>query len=80
MINGIIGKKLGMTQVYSAGGKMEPVTVLQVGPCTVVQIKTPERDGYTAAQLGFGQAKNLDAQIEHAKVHQRADGANNTES
>lgn len=59
MINGIIGKKLGMTQVYSAEGKMEPVTVLQVGPCTVVQVKTPERDGYTAAQLGFGEAKAL---------------------
>ncbi|MEN8613753.1 50S ribosomal protein L3 [Dehalogenimonas sp. THU2] len=59
MINGIIGKKLGMTQVYTAGGKMEPVTVLQVGPCTVVQVKTAEHDGYTAAQLGFGQAKKL---------------------
>ncbi|MDV2989808.1 MAG: 50S ribosomal protein L3 [Dehalogenimonas sp.] len=59
MINGIIGKKLGMTQIYSAGGKVEPVTVLQVGPCTVVQVKTPERDGYTAAQLGFGESKNL---------------------
>ncbi|TFG46962.1 MAG: 50S ribosomal protein L3 [Dehalococcoidia bacterium] len=68
MINGIIGKKLGMTQVYSAGGKMEPVTVLQVGPCTVVQIKTPERDGYTAAQLGFGQAKKLNkAEKGHVK-------------
>ncbi|ADJ26398.1 50S ribosomal protein L3 [Dehalogenimonas lykanthroporepellens BL-DC-9] len=59
MINGIIGKKLGMTQVYSTEGKMEPVTVLQVGPCTVVQVKTPERDGYTAAQLGFGEDKKL---------------------
>lgn len=59
MINGIIGKKLGMTQVFSADGKMEPVTVLQVGPCTVVQVKTPERDGYTAAQLGYGQDKRL---------------------
>lgn len=59
MINGIIGKKLGMTQVYSASGKVEPVTVLEVGPCTVTQIKTLENDGYVAAQLGFGTAKRL---------------------
>lgn len=59
MINGIIGKKLGMTQVYSAGGKVEPVTVLEVGPCTVTQVKTLENDGYVAAQLGFGAAKRL---------------------
>lgn len=59
MINGIIGKKLGMTQIYSAAGKVEPVTVLQVGPCTVVQVKTEKNDGYCAAQLGFGQAKKL---------------------
>jgi large subunit ribosomal protein L3 len=60
MINGIIGKKLGMTQVYSPSGKAEPVTVLEVGPCTVTQLKTEERDGYIAAQLGFGAAKKLD--------------------
>ena len=59
MINGIIGKKLGMTQVYSPNGKAEPVTVLEVGPCTVTQVKTQERDGYSAAQLGFGAAKKL---------------------
>lgn len=59
MMNGIIGKKLGMTQVYGAGGKAEPVTVLAVGPCTVTQLKTVEKDGYAAAQLGFGAAKKL---------------------
>ena len=68
MINGIIGKKLGMTQVFRADGKMEPVTVLQVGPCTVVQVKTPERDGYTAVQLGYGQDKRLNkAEKGHVK-------------
>jgi large subunit ribosomal protein L3 len=59
MINGIIGKKLGMTQVYGPSGKAEPVTVLEVGPCTVTQVKTAETDGYSAAQLGFGAAKKL---------------------
>ncbi|PPD58256.1 50S ribosomal protein L3 [Dehalogenimonas etheniformans] len=59
MMNGIIGKKLGMTQVYGEGGKAEPVTVLAVGPCTVTMLKTVEKDGYAAAQLGFGTAKKL---------------------
>jgi len=59
MMNGIIGKKLGMTQIYSEGGKAEPVTVLAVGPCTVTMVKTVEKDGYGAAQLGFGTAKHL---------------------
>jgi large subunit ribosomal protein L3 len=68
MINGIIGKKLGMTQVYSTGGKAEPVTVLAVGPCTVTQLKTVEKDGYAAAQLGFGAAKNINkAEKGHTK-------------
>jgi large subunit ribosomal protein L3 len=59
MMNGIIGKKLGMTQVYGEGGKAEPVTVLAVGPCTVTMLRTVEKDGYAAAQLGFGTAKKL---------------------
>ena len=50
---GLIGVKVGMTQVYEADGSVEPVTVLQVGPCPVLQIRTPERDGYSAVQLGF---------------------------
>jgi large subunit ribosomal protein L3 len=50
---GLIGTKVGMTQVYEADGSVEPVTVLQVGPCVVLQIRTPERDGYSAVQLGF---------------------------
>ena len=56
-MQGLIGKKLGMTQVFSAEGDLVPVTVIQAGPCTVVQKKTQQRDGYTALQLGFGSQK-----------------------
>jgi large subunit ribosomal protein L3 len=54
---GLIGKKLGMTQVFQTDGTLVPVTVLQVGPCKIVQIKTRTRDGYEAVQLGFGERK-----------------------
>lgn len=54
---GLIGKKLGMTQVFDAKGELIPVTVIQAGPCTVVQTKTAESDGYVALQLGFGEQK-----------------------
>ena len=57
MTEGIIGKKLGMTQVYGKGGKTEAVTAIEAGPCTVTQVKTVEKDGYSAAQLGFGEVK-----------------------
>ena len=50
---GLIGKKLGMTQIFNENGEAVPVTVVEAGPCTVVQVKTPERDGYQAVQLGF---------------------------
>jgi len=56
-MKGLIGKKLGMTQVYDDDGRMTPVTVIEAGPCTVVQRKTVERDGYSAVQLGFGEQK-----------------------
>ena len=52
---GIIGKKLGMTQLFDENGKVVPVTVIEAGPCTVVQKKTVESDGYEAVQLGFGE-------------------------
>lgn len=55
MQKGIIGKKLGMTQIFDANGKVVPVTVIEAGPCTVVQKKTIESDGYQAVQLGFGE-------------------------
>ena len=53
MEKAIIGKKLGMTQIFDEAGKVIPVTVIQAGPCTVVQKKTEEKDGYVAVQLGF---------------------------
>lgn len=54
---GIIGKKIGMTSVYSAEGKATPCTVIEAGPCVVTQVKTQDRDGYEAIQLGFGERK-----------------------
>ncbi len=54
---GLIGKKIGMTSVYSADGKNLPCTLVEVGPCVVTQVKTLERDGYAALQLGFGEKK-----------------------
>ena len=55
---GLIGKKVGMTSIYSAEGKNLPCTVLEVGPCVVTQIKTEDVDGYNAIQLGWGEAKD----------------------
>jgi large subunit ribosomal protein L3 len=54
---GILGRKLGMTQVWDAENRVVPVTVIEAGPCRVVQLKTPERDGYAAVQLSFGETK-----------------------
>ena len=54
MVKGIIGKKIGMTQIFDETGKVIPVTVVEAGPCVVLQKKTVENDGYDAAQLGFG--------------------------
>ena len=54
---GILGTKLGMTQVFDEDAQVVPVTVVRAGPCPVVQVRTPERDGYSAVQLGFGRAK-----------------------
>ena len=54
---GILGRKLGMTQVWDSENRVIPVTVIQAGPCRVVQLKTPERDGYAAVQLAFGATK-----------------------
>ena len=53
MVTGIIGKKVGMTQLFAADGTVQPTTVLRAGPCVVVQAKTVQRDGYEAAQIGF---------------------------
>lgn len=53
----ILGKKIGMTQVYDADGVVQPVTVIQAGPCNVLQVKSAEKDGYNAVQLGFEDTK-----------------------
>ena len=57
MVKAIIGKKVGMTQIFDENGKVVPVTVIEAGPCVVVQKKTDEQDGYSAIQLGFGDIK-----------------------
>ncbi|MCL5045181.1 MAG: 50S ribosomal protein L3 [Deltaproteobacteria bacterium] len=57
MLSGLIGRKLGMTQLARAGGELGAVTVLAAGPCVVAQLKVAERDGYEAVQLGFGRKK-----------------------
>lgn len=57
MVTGLIGKKVGMTQVFAADGSVQPATVLKAGPCVVAQVKTVERDGYEAVQLGLVDAR-----------------------
>jgi large subunit ribosomal protein L3 len=52
---GVLGEKLGMTQVFDDEGRVVPVTVVQAGPCVVTRVRTPDRDGYSAVQLGYGQ-------------------------
>jgi large subunit ribosomal protein L3 len=54
---GILGTKLGMTQIFDENARVVPVTVIQAGPCTVTQVKSPERDGYAAVQLAYGEVK-----------------------
>ena len=58
MKKGIIGKKIGMTQIFDEKGNVIPVTVIEAGPCVVAQVKTVETDGYNALQLGFGEIKD----------------------
>jgi large subunit ribosomal protein L3 len=55
----LLGTKLGMTQILDSEGVMIPVTILQVGPCTITQVKSDEKDGYSAVQIGYGEGKNL---------------------
>lgn len=56
-VKGILGRKIGMTQIFDDNGRAVPVTVVEAGPCRVAQVKTPETDGYAAIQLGFGAPK-----------------------
>lgn len=72
MIEGLMGKKLGMTQIFDEIGQVVPVTVIQVGPCVVTQIRTDDRDGYEAIQLGFQESKRLNSP---ERGHQRPAGS-----
>ena len=56
-MKGLIGKKVGMTQIFDASGSAKPVTLIEAGPCYVTQVRLPERDGYRAVQLGFAETK-----------------------
>lgn len=55
----ILGKKIGMSQIFKENGKVVPVTVIEAGPCIITQVKTKEKDGYTAVQIGFGEIKKM---------------------
>ena len=61
MLSGLIGRKIGITQVFTEGGTVEAVTAIEAGPCTVTQIKSVGKEGYNAIQLGFGEAKRLNS-------------------
>jgi large subunit ribosomal protein L3 len=71
---GLLGRKVGMTQIYREDGSVVPVTVLECGPCTVLQVRTPERDGYSAVQLGFDDKKRKSA-TQAERGHARKAGA-----
>ncbi len=61
MIEGILGRKLGMLQIFDGDGNVVPVTVIEAGPCQVIQVKTEQRDGYSSIQLGFGAVKRVNS-------------------
>mgnify|MGYP001336791895 CR=1 FL=1 len=68
-MEGLVGRKVGMTQIFAVDGRAEPVTLIQAGPCVVTQVRTPERGGYSAVQLGFGEVRRLKKpQIGHLKA------------
>ena len=71
MIQGLLGRKLGMTQIFDETGLVHPVTVVEAGPCVVTQIKTSDKDGYAAVQLGFGLDKRLN---KPEQGHRKASG------
>ena len=67
MNKGILGRKLGISQIFTENGQMIPVTVIEAGPCTVIQKKTVEKEGYDAVQLGFGDVKTHDGKPKTTK-------------
>ena len=73
MLKGLIGKKIGMTQIFDEKGVAYPVTIIEAGPCYVTQVRSQERDGYTAIQLGFGEThpkKLTSGELGHLKAGQ----------
>ena len=76
---GIIGKKIGMTSVYSAEGKNLPCTIIEAGPCVVTQIKTQEKDGYESTQLGFEDKKEKRKSFLRSLIKSVDTGANGTQ-
>jgi len=73
MLKGLIGKKIGMTQIFDENGAAIPVTVIEAGPCFVTQIRTIKRDGYSSVQLGFGETKKkrlTSGQLGHLKTNE----------
>ncbi len=74
MVVGLLGRKVGMTQIYDESGRVIPVTVLEAGPCSVLQLRTNERDGYEAVQMGFlDKPRRLAARSERGHVATRMD-------
>jgi len=73
MTRGLIGRKIGMSHVYADNGDVIPVTVLEVGPCSVSQVKTPEKDGYMSIQLAYGDVKES-ALSKPEKIHLQKNG------
>ena len=73
MVDGILGKKVGMTQIFDESGTAIPVTVIEAGPCPIVQIKTADRDGYQAVQLGFGHRKERRVNLPERGHFKKAD-------
>ncbi|MES0490754.1 MAG: 50S ribosomal protein L3 [Leptospirales bacterium] len=71
MKKGLLGEKVGMTQVWTEAGRVEVVTAIQLGPCSITQVKTPERDGYSAVQIGYNEIKDTSL-TKAAKGHQKA--------
>lgn len=72
MEKAIIGKKIGMTQVFTDDGRVVPVTVVEAGPCYVTQIKTTDKDGYNSVQLGYGDIKSKNVNKAQAGIYKKA--------
>jgi len=78
MIKGLIGKKLGMTQTFREDGRAEATTIIEAGPCTVVQVKTEDKEGYSAVQLGYGEAKKAKSPKEENKEDNKEENKKET--